>query len=120
MRTQRRIARGPAAGAGVLGLAVAPGLTGTTPARASTPLTINFIFCQGLGANLMEYDVSLSGGVGTYTYHWSSTTDDSDETVFPCSTGFPPTGTESITVTDSIGDSVSTSSGFTCIGGPQA
>lgn len=119
MHSQRRILGRLAAGAGALGLIAALGLTNSAPAHASTPLTINFMFCQGLGANLMECDVSVSGGVGDYTYRWSSTTDDSDETVFPCSTGFPPTGTESITVTDSVGDTVSTSRGYTCIGGPE-
>jgi hypothetical protein len=115
MRT-RRIPRWLVAGAGVLGLV---GMA-ATPAQASTPLTINFMICQGLGANLMDCEVSVSGGNGDYTYHWSSTRDDSEETVFPCSTGFPPTGTESVTVTDTAGGSASTSRTFYCIGGPES
>jgi hypothetical protein len=103
--------------AGVLGAVTALGLA-VTPAHAS-PLGITFMFCQGLGANLMECSVSVTGGVGSYTYRWSSTTEDSDDVVFPCSTGFPPTGTESLTVTDSVGDAVSVSRDFTCIGGPE-
>jgi hypothetical protein len=116
MGTQRGIARWLAGGAGMLGLVAALGL----PAHASTPLTINFMVCQGLGANLMDCEVSVSGGSGDYTYHWSSTTDDSEETVFPCSTGFPPTGTESVTVTDTAGGSATTSRTYFCIGGPEA
>jgi len=106
-----------AAGAGALGVVAALGLA--TPAQASTPLTINFMFCQGLGANLMECTASVSGGVGSYTYHWSSVTDDSDDVVFPCSTGFPATEPESLTVTDSVGDSASVTRPATCLGGPE-
>ena len=117
MTTQRKSPRWSAAGAGVLAVVAALGLA--TPAQASTPLTINFMFCQGLGANLMECTASVSGGVGTYTYHWSSVTDDSDDVVFPCSTGFPATEPESLTVTDSVGDSASVTRPATCIGGPE-
>jgi hypothetical protein len=103
--------------AGVLGAVAALGLA-ATPAHAST-LGITFMFCQGLGANLMECSVSVTGGTGSYSYRWSSTKEDSDDVVFPCSTGFPATGTESLTVTDSAGAAVSISRNFTCLGGPE-
>ena len=118
MRKKRRTTRCLTAGAGVLGLVAALGLA-APPAQASTPLTINFMFCQGLGANLMECTASVSGGVAPYTYHWSSVTDDSDDVVFPCSTGFPPTEPESLTVTDAVGASAAVTRDATCIGGPE-
>jgi len=49
--------------AGVLGSVAALGLA-ATPAHASA-LGINFMFCQGLGANLMECTVSVTGGTGS-------------------------------------------------------
>jgi hypothetical protein len=103
--------------AAAAGIAAALGVV--APAHAGPPLSISVLACIPQGANLMECFVSASGGAAPYSYHWSTTAEDNDDIIFGCSTAFPPTGSASVTVTDSAGGAVSGTRGYTCVGGNE-
>lgn len=116
MAGQGKRTRWLATAATAIGLAAALGLA--APAHADT-LGIQTLGCIPQGASLMECFVAVTGGTAPYAYQWNATAVNSNDVVFRCSTAFPSTGTATVTVIDSAGDSVSGSRGYTCVGGME-
>jgi hypothetical protein len=114
MNEHHRTSRWLAGGAAVLSLGSMLALA--TPAHATAALTINFVVCAEVEGNLIECDISVSGGVQPYSYRWSSTTEDSDDVAFLCFSAGPATFTESVTVTDAAHATASTTRQYVCPG----
>jgi len=97
--------------AGLVGALLLP----TTSASAAGPLGVTML-CESLGGSRIDCETNVSGGVAPYTYVWSLGPQfHGSSASFGCSPGHSVTVT--VTVTDSVGSSASTTRSPFCRGG---